>query len=76
MHQDLESLKRFQERRSSLVEEIDSFESAKYLLVVTVHQTKSIIRSIGLLYDLHTNSMIEYWISRNFPVLHHICLVF
>ncbi|MFX0084931.1 MAG: endonuclease V [Candidatus Hodarchaeota archaeon] len=70
MSPDLESLKRFQERQSSLVEEIDSFGSAKYLLTVTVHQTESFIRSIGLLYDLYTNSNLEYWISEKFPILY------
>jgi deoxyribonuclease V len=70
MQEDLESLKRLQESRSSLVEEVNGFNTAKYLLVATVRQTESIIRSIGLLYDLETNSSLEYWISQNFSVSH------
>ena len=70
MQQDLESLRQHQERQSLLVEEINGFNTVRYLLVVAVHQTEFLMRSIGLIYDLNTNINLEYWISKKYPVSH------
>ncbi len=70
MQNDLETLIEKQKMGSSLVNEKNSFTQAKVLLVTATKQINKSIFSIGLLYDLNTNTHKEHWISKVFPVSH------
>lgn len=59
-----------QKRQSSLVSEMDVYIKVEYILAITFSQIESSIRSIGLLYNLKTQSSINHWISETFPVYH------
>lgn len=70
MQNNLETLIIKQKMGSSLVNEKNSFTQAKVLLVTATKQINKFIFSIGLLYDLDTNTYKEHWISGAFPVSH------
>lgn len=70
MQNNLETLIAKQKMGSSLVNEKNSFTQAKILLVTATKQINKSIFSIGLLYDLDTNTYKEHWISAAFPVSH------